>query len=175
MTRSNRIIGNGWLARSLRVLARLRQEQSGNAVLEIGMVVAIFVPPLLVGTAETATVIYASIEVANAAHAAALYGMQSSTFAASTSGMQTAGQAEAADFGTALTVTPTVYYACSSALAGTTYTTQSLATTACTGSGNHALEFVKVVASISVTPTFHFVGIAKTYALTSTSVMGVEE
>lgn len=153
----------------------LLRGEGGSAVVEIGLVVALLVPPLLVGSAETATVIYSSIEVSNAAHAGAMYGMVSAANAASTAEIQTAARNEATDFGNALTATPTVYYACSSAENGTQYTTQSAATSACTGSGNHALEFVKVSTSVTMTPPFHFAGIPANYALTGVSVMEVQE
>jgi len=131
--------------------------------------------PVLLGTLEIATLAYDSIEVSNAAHAGAMYGMVSPTFAAATSTITAAAQAEAPDFGDKLNVTPTTYYACSSALGGTKYTTQTAAVTACTGTGNHALQFVQVVVSGTVTPPFHFPGLPATYTLSNTSVMEVEE
>ncbi len=118
--------------------------------------------------------IYDSIEVSNAAHTGAVYGMISATFASDTSAIQTATQNEATDFGTNLSVTPTVYWACSSAEGGTQYTTQSAATTACTGS-SHPLEFIQVVATAAATPPVHFPLLPSTFNLSSTSVMEVEE
>jgi hypothetical protein len=122
--------------------------------------------------------VYDSIEISNAANVAAAYGAQSLTYAASTAGMTTAAQTEAADFGTALSVTPTTYYACSSALGGTEYTganAQSNATAACTGTGNHALEFVKVTTSAAVTPAIHCPGLPGSLTITGSSVMEVEQ
>jgi len=144
-------------------------------MLEMALMLAIFGIPLLLGTVEAATWVYASIEVSNAAHAGAMYAMTSSTFANDTSGITTAAQQEASDFGANLTVTPTAYYACSAALGGTQYTTQAAATTACTGAGDHPLEFVQVVASAPVTPPIRIPGLPKTFTLNGTSVMEVEE
>jgi hypothetical protein len=122
-----------------------------------------------------ATLIYGSIEVSNAAHAGAMYGMQNATLAGESSGITAAAQTEASDFGANLTVTPTTYYACSAALGGTQYSTQSAATAACTGSGNHSLEFVQVAVSAPVTSPFNCPPLPASFTLRSISVMEVEE
>jgi hypothetical protein len=101
--------------------------------------------------------------------------MRSATYASNTSGITSAAQAETSDLSSTLSVTPTVFYACSSAIGGTQYTTVSAANTACTGTGNHALEFVQVVASTTITPAGRVTGLAKTFTLSSTSIMEVEE
>lgn len=152
-----------------------RRGERGSAVIELALFLTVFGPVLIFGTAEVATVTYASIEVANAAHAGAMYGMQSTTAAADTSTIQSAAQGEAADFGTSLTVTPTTYYACATAQAGTQYTTQSAATTGCTGTGNHALQFLSVTATVTVTPPFRIPGLMPNYNLSSVSVMQVQQ
>jgi Flp pilus assembly protein TadG len=143
-------------------------------MIETALILAFLGAPLFIGTADIASVIYDSIEVSNAAHTGAVYGMISATFASDTSAIQTATQNEATDFGTNLSVTPTVYWACSSAEGGTQYTTQSAATTACTGS-SHPLEFIQVVATAAATPPVHFPLLPSTFNLSSTSVMEVEE
>ncbi|MGD0797694.1 MAG: hypothetical protein ABR910_08215 [Acidobacteriaceae bacterium] len=152
--------------------------ECGSAVLELALVCAFFAPPLLLGTAQMGILVYDSIEIANAAGAATSYGMQSLTYAANTSGITTAAQTEASDFGTALSVTPTTFYACANALGGTQYTgtnAQSNANAGCTGSGNHELEFVKVVTNATVTPAIHCPGLPTSFTLTGSSVMEVEE
>src|ERR1700677_876828 len=112
---------------------RFLREEQGNALIEMALCISLLGMPMMVGTVELGNMIYTSIEVSNAAHAAAMYGMISSTFAASSSGMTTAAQNEASDLGTNLSVTPAVFYACSQAVNGTEYTTQSAANSACTG------------------------------------------
>jgi Flp pilus assembly protein TadG len=100
----------GYVYRS--IIARMRKrlmDNAGNAALEFAFAFGIFGTPLLMGSSELAMLIYDSIEVSNCAHAGAMYGMMSSTFAADSTGMQKAAQAEAADFGTNVTVTPTTY------------------------------------------------------------------
>jgi Flp pilus assembly protein TadG len=155
--------------------ARLWREESGNALVEMAMCVSFIVMPMLLGTVALGCMTYTSIEVSNAAHAGAMYGMMSSTFAANSSGITSAAQNEAADLGTNLSVTPTVYYACASAVGGTQYSSQSAASSACTGGSNHSLEFIQVVTSTTVTSPIKCPGLPSTYTLVGTSVMEVEE
>lgn len=154
------------------------QDDRGSALLEVAFVTALLAAPLLAGTSQMGFLVYDSIEVSSAAHTGALYAMQSSTYAADTTGITSAARAEAADFGANLTVNPSTYYACSNAEGGTQYTgasAQSNAQTACTGSGNHALEFVQVNTSATVTPPVHCPGLPNSYTLRGTSVMEVEQ
>jgi Flp pilus assembly protein TadG len=151
-------------------------DDAGNAALELALVFGIFGTPLLLGTSELALLIYDSIEVSNCAHAGAMYGMISSTFAADSTGIQNAAQVEAADFSTNVTVTPTSYYACSNAVDGTQYSTQAAASAVCpANAGNHYLQFVKVVSSININPVVMCPGLPKTFTVSGSSVMEVQE
>jgi Flp pilus assembly protein TadG len=151
-------------------------DNSGNAALELALAFGIFGTPMLLGTSELAMVIYDSIELSNCAHAGAMYGMMSSTFAGDTTGIQNAAQAEAADFGTNVTVTPTTYYACSSAVDGAQYSTQTAAAAACpANASNHYLQFVKVVSSMNINPPMRCPGLPNTWTVSGTSVMEVQE
>ena len=116
----------------LREVFAYSRNEAGGALVELALILGIFGSPLLLGTVEVASLLYSSIEISNAAHAGVMYGMMSSTYAADTTGITTAAQQDAADFGSNLTATPSTYYVCSVALAGTQYTTQSAANTACT-------------------------------------------
>jgi len=150
----------------------LRGEGAGSLV-EVALFVSILVPPILLGVADMGMVIYYSIEISNAAHTGALYGMPTSVDAANTAGITTAAQAEAHDFPSAkVTVTPTTYWVCNTAQGGTTYATSAAATSPC--SPAYPLEFVKVVVSAPVTPPFHCCGIPASITLSSTSIMEVE-
>ena len=69
------------------IIAGLRKrlkDNAGNAALEFAFAFGIFGTPMLLGTSELALLIYDSIELSNCAHAGAMYGMMSSTFAADT-------------------------------------------------------------------------------------------
>ena len=163
-----------------RILARCRRAggDSGSALVELALIVSLLGIPLLIGTAQMGILVYYSIEVSNAAHAGSMYGMQSLTYASSIAGITTAARAEASDFGTTMTVTPTIYYACSNALGGTQYTglgAQLAATLGCTLTLSHALEFVQVNTSVAVTPSIHLPGLPASFTLTGSSVMEVEQ
>jgi Flp pilus assembly protein TadG len=147
--------------------------EGGGALVELAFIVSILVPPLLLGVADMAIVLYFSIEISNAAHAGAMYGMRTSVFAADTTDITTAAQAEAHDFLAAnVTVTPTLYWTCNTAQGGTTYATSAAATSPCAPA--YPLEFVKVVVSAPVTPPFHCCGIPASITMSSASVMEVQ-
>lgn len=131
--------------------------------------------PLLLAVSYFGILLIDQIEITNAAHAAALYAMTSSTFAEDTANIQAAAQAETNRFGSNLSVTPSIYYVCSTGISGTQYTTQAAANTACTGGTSHSLEMVSVTASASITPPGSFPGQPRTVTVSSTSVMEVEE
>jgi Flp pilus assembly protein TadG len=139
-------------AGALRAAGRFFRGRCGSSTIELALIMACLGVPLMLGTAEAGFLVYDSIEISNAAHAAAMYGMQSTSNASNSSAITTAAQTEASDFGTNLAVTPSVFWVCSTAENGTQYTTSSAATTACTGSGNHPLEYLQVSVSASVTP-----------------------
>ena len=153
--------------------------ECGNALVELALVFALLGIPMLLGTVEMGYVVYDSVEISNAANAGALYGMQNATSAASSAGITTAAQGEAPEFGTKLTVTPTTFYVCTSAVGGTQYSTasytQAQVTAKCAGSGNHALEFIQVLTSATATPPVQCPGLAKIFTLGGTSVMEVEQ
>jgi Flp pilus assembly protein TadG len=154
------------------------RDDNGSALVEVALFLSLVGVPMLLGTADLGWVVYDSSEIANAAHAGAMYGMQSLTYAENNSGITTAARAEAADFGTNLSVSPTTYYACSLAVNGTKYTgtnAETNATAGCTGSENHPLEFVQVVTSATITPNIHWPGLPATFTLSATSVMEVEQ
>lgn len=162
-------------ASALRAAARLFRGRDGSSLIELALIMACLGVPLLLGTAEVGFLVYDSIEISNAAHAGALYGMQSNANASNNSAITTAAQSEASNFGTNLNVTPSVFWVCSTAESGTQYSTSSAATTACTGTGNHTLEYLQVSVSAAVTPPIHFPGLQATYTLSGNSVMEVEE
>jgi Flp pilus assembly protein TadG len=160
------------------VVAQYRRlsDNSGNATMELALAFSVLVTPIMMGASETAFLIYDSIEVSNAANAGAMYGMISSTFAADSNGIQSAAQAEASDFGAALTVTPTAYYACSSAVGGTQYSTQAAASAVCpANASNHYLQFVQVSTTATLNPPVQIPGLPKTWTLRGLSVMEVQE
>jgi Flp pilus assembly protein TadG len=158
--------------------------ESGASLVEVALILSFFGVPLLFGTSDMATLVYSSIELSNAAHVGAMYGMVSSNAASEIANITTAAQNEATDFVTSqgastLTVTPTSYYACSVAEGGTQYPNTAAgltsASSACpTSAVNHYLLFVQVVVSGPVTLPFSCCGLSSTITLSSKSVMEVE-
>jgi Flp pilus assembly protein TadG len=151
-------------------------DDSGNAIIELAFIFSFLIMPLLLGTVEVGYLVYDSIEISNAASAAAMYGMTSSTLASDNADMTTIAQAEATDFGTNLSVTPTTYYVCSNNVGGTQYSganAQTNANAACTGAASPALQFVSVKTSASVTPPIHCPGLPTSVTLNGLSVMEV--
>jgi len=154
---------------------RALADDAGNALVELAIVMSLLGIPLLTGTIYFGQLLLDSIVITNAAHTGAEYGMVSSTFAENNTAIIAATKEDATGLGATLSVTPTMYYACSTAIGGTTYSTQSAANTACTGGTNHPLQFIQVTASATVTPAYAFPGLSKTVTLSSTSVQEVEE
>lgn len=159
------------------MLARRRSlgDDAGAALVELAMMLAILGVPLLLGTIYFAVLLLDNVEVSNAAHAGAMYGMQSLNLADDSTGITAAARAETSRFGSNLIVTPSVFYACSNALAGTRYSTSTAADSACAGGSSYSLKFVQVLVNASVTPPGQFPGFAKTMVLKSVSIMQVQE
>lgn len=166
---------NGLLA-----LREIVQADCGSALVELALVVSIMGLPLLLGSVDLGTLIYSSIEIENAAHAGAMFGMQGNCCILQTQQMIAAAQNEAADFGANLTVTPTSYYACSASQAGSTWagpgnmidsTSLATAKSNCTGASGHVLAFSKVVASAPVRLPFRCCGLPASVTLSRASVM----
>lgn len=151
------------------------REESGSALIELAVVLSLLGIPLLLGVVYSGVLLSDYIEITNAAHAGAMYGMWSSTYAEDTPGITAAAQAEASDIGTNLAVSSKIFFACSNAVGGTQYTTPTAASAACNGGSSHSLEFVSVTASAPITPMATFPGMPKTLTLSSTSVMEVGE
>ncbi len=159
-------------------MINLRDDESGSALIELALMVGLLGVPLLLGAGEVAPLMYDSAEIENAAHAGALYGMQSQVFAADSAGIISSAQTEAADFGTNLVVTPLTYYTCATSINSTQYTgTNALAnaTAGCTGINNHPLQFIQVTTTLQVIPSIRCPGLPATYTLTGFSMMEVEK
>ena len=163
----------GRLRSAVAAVSRRLNDNAGNATLELALSFGVLVTPLLLGASETAFMIYDSIEVSNAAHAGAMYGMYSSTNAQNSSDITLAAQSDAPDIAN-LQVTPSYYFACSTAPDGASYATQALANQNCTGS-SHSLEFVAVDTTAQIQPPIHIPGLPSTWTLRGHSVMEVQD
>ncbi|HEV2645595.1 MAG TPA: TadE/TadG family type IV pilus assembly protein [Acidobacteriaceae bacterium] len=158
---------------ALRGLGRRLRDESGSALIELALTMSLIGVPLLLATVHFSLLLIDATIISNAAHAGAEYGMISTTTASDTSYIITAAQNDASGLGTTLNVSPTTFFACSNDIGGTQYTTQSAATSGCLS--GHALQFIQVVASATVTPALSVPGLAKSITLSSTSIMEVQE
>ena len=182
MSQPNLSCAQGPLSRILARCKGLRNDR-GQALAELAIVFAFLGLPILLGTAQMGILVYDSIEVTNAANAGATYGMSTEAHASSSTAITAAARSEAPDFpGTALTVTSTYYWACSSTIAGpypiTEYTGTNGLTNAqavCPSGVNHPVPFIQVQTSASVTPFVHWPGLARTFTVSGTALQEVQQ
>jgi Flp pilus assembly protein TadG len=142
----------------------LRLGEEGSALVEL----AISLPVLslmLLGAAEFARLSYASIEVANAAHAAALYGSSSIAASADSGGISNAATSDSGNLlaGNAVSVT-SVTTACT--CADTTYAPSSCNDNqTCTNNNTSMITAVTVKTQATFTPLIHVPGGALSFTL----------
>jgi Flp pilus assembly protein TadG len=160
-----RAISQSFRERLEGVLARCTaaREDSGQALFEaaLGMTVCV---TLLLGAAEFGRLSYASIEVANAAHAGVAYGAQSHTDASDNSGMRTAATQEAPDV-SGMSASASHFCKCSDGTAST------CAVSDC--STSRIIEYVKVTTTASFDPKIYVPGLPKSYTLNGSAIMRV--
>ncbi len=136
-------------------IAGARSHEAGQALVETAVIFPILIT-LLLGTVELARVVYAAIEVSNAARAGAQYGAQSGFTASDTTGIATAATNDAANL-TGLTVTSSYSCVCSDGSASTCQPTD------CTNSRIEQTLTVNTQATID--PIIHIHGLPTTYTL----------
>ena len=146
-------------------LAAALRSRSGSALVELALVVPCLVV-ILLGAVEFAMLAYESIEVSDAAHAAAAYGSESAGAAGDTTGIRSVAAASANDISGVVT-TPTVFYSCSS----TPATQNTTPPTGCS-STDSVLTYIQVTTSATVTMPIHIRGIG-IYTLNGLAIMRV--
>lgn len=142
-------------------IAALLARQSGQALVETALAVPLLAG-IMFGAVELGRVIYASIEVSNAAKAAVQYGARSSGGASDTTGMLAAAQAETTDFSSASQVSfatgyPALSYTCSDGSAATGLSTDC--------ASSHLEETLTVMTQATVNPLIHLPGLPQTYTI----------
>ena len=142
---------------------------AGQAFVELALVLPIFLL-LLVGAVEVGYLAYASIEVANAAHAGVAYAAQSHTTASDVANITLAAKNDVSNDLSNLSVTVTQSCTCSD---GTAIT--------CANAGSTCLspaiinESVQVQTSAPVNTVFHFPGIPSSVTLGGYASMSTEQ
>lgn len=139
---------------------RIRNED-GAGLVELAFVLPLF-PLLLFGALDFGRAFYLSVEVAGAAHAAALYGSQNPT---DTAGIRQAALLDAPDVPNLSAGTPVYGSECSD---GTKYTTGA-ATLACPS--NNQVSRVDVTVTGTYSPLIPWPGVPSSLPLSSTASM----
>ncbi len=150
-----------------------RGRQSGQSLVELGLLIPFFVL-LLLGVIEIGRYAYIAILVGNAARAGAAYGAQSSATVGDTAGITTAAKNDFLTNGqSTLNVTSSYTCGCDSAGAVTTYTCSN-GPSSCSGS-QHWVVTLNVTASGSYSPLFNYPGIPKPLALSNTAKVRISQ
>jgi Flp pilus assembly protein TadG len=164
-----------------------RDGEQGQALVETALTLPLLLA-LIVGATELARVAYMSIEVANAAEAAAVYGSQNggtavdfdnSSQGTNAGGMQLKAQQDASDLyksGTAtnFTTTVTTVCQCEPKTSGVTPTTVSCTdNTTCTAANLQMETILSVATSATFDPLIHVPGLPSAYTLHGLAVQKV--
>lgn len=145
------------------------RDDLGQAFVELALVLPMFIL-LLVGAAEIGRLVYAGIEVSNAARSGVAYGSQNHITASDTANIQLAATREAPNITSLATPVVTLSCSCSN---GTSITCANAGTTCV--SPAHILEFVQVQTSAPVNTLFHYPGIPSSITLRGFAKMRVEQ
>jgi len=151
---SHERLGMGWRRRARRFLARMASRR-GSSLVEFTFLLP-FLVLLLLGVIDFGRAFYLSIEVNNAAYAAALYGVQNS--AASTVDLENAAIADAADVPSPGITFPTPpVYGCE--CADGTSAAAPCPSSPPTCSANNLVTYVQVTTAYTYKPLFPWPGI----------------
>lgn len=137
-------------------------DDNGQSLLELVIVFPLLLL-ILFGAVEFGRLCYMSMEVTNAAHAAAVYGSQNRAAASDALGMTSSAKFDGADL-TGLSVT-------SQHLCAASYNV--VPTTTC--SGTPAIEYVQVNTQLTVASLFHSYGFGGNYSLHGQAIERVRQ
>jgi Flp pilus assembly protein TadG len=139
------------------------KSQRGSALVELTVTLPVLLL-IVLGTADFGRVFYRSIEVTNAARAAAQYGARDGSDAA---GMRTAAVIAAPNINlTTGDVDASIAYQCANS-SGTTFTTASGPSDPC--AGKHLIKTATVTVTSAFNPFTRFPGIPRALTLTRTA------
>jgi Flp pilus assembly protein TadG len=150
----------------------LRSREEGSALVELAVSLPLLTIMLL-GSAEFARLAYASIEVSNGAHAAAMYAASSLAASSDSGGITNAANSDAANLsgGSAISVT-SVTTACT--CANTAYTPSSCSdNSTCVNNNTSMVTAVTIQTQSTFSPLIHRPGGSLNYTLHGTSTQVV--
>lgn len=159
-------------------IPNLFTHESGSAVVELAFSLPMFVL-LILGCAEIANVAWDSIQLRNAAHAAAQFGSISHSNAGATADVQAAAQNEAPQLITSPStqVTSTLACSCLTPSSGDVTDpvtcTSTYATTAPCLSPKVIQTAVQVTAQVVVHPIVHYPGLPASYTMHANATVGI--
>jgi Flp pilus assembly protein TadG len=160
------------MIRGNRLTNALRPGEEGSALVELAFSMPMLTIMLL-GSAEFARLAYASIEVANGAHAAAIYASYSQAASSDTTGIGNAANSDAANLvgGDAISVT-SVTSACS--CADTSFTPASCSdNSTCISNNTSMVTTVTVQTQAEYSPVIRIPGTATSYTIHASSTQVV--
>ena len=142
--------------------------ESGQSLVELGLVSVFILVPLLIGAGEFARAAYAYIEVSNAARAAVQYGAQNGATALDSNGMLTAARNDYAFDANNLTLLESSY-TCTCSDTGSPATCTDA--TACAGA--HIEKTLTVQTHATFNPGFYEPFLARTFTINGIAVQKV--
>jgi Flp pilus assembly protein TadG len=152
------------------LLASLLSREEGQSIVELSIMAPLLVV-LMVGAVDVGSFIYGGIEVGNAAHAAVQYGAQSMSLVMDSAGIAAAGTADAKQLTAFRMSAPTTYCACDSNQSVTVSCSQT-SPAPCPSPDRRDL-FLKVTASSTFTPIFHYPGLPGSLVISRTSIQQI--
>jgi Flp pilus assembly protein TadG len=151
-------------------LGSLSCGDAGQSLVELALIVPIFAL-LILGAVEFGQLVYASIEVSDAARAGVAYGAQSAATAADLAGIQNAAINDAPEV-PVMTALPVQFCTCSNAV--TTHVSCASAPTTCATQGFHVVNYVQVNTTATITPVIHLPGTGGGFTLYGQAIMRVQ-
>jgi Flp pilus assembly protein TadG len=150
------------------------RSENGASLVEVSLVLAILAPALLFGTAGAAGLVYASIEVSNAAHAGAAYAAEyyianSNTALPTTSQVTTAVQNDAPELTAVLKPGTSLTISMATGCNGASPTTGNSIPSCGTG----VLPYVQVTTQATVLPFTAFAGLPHSITMSSQATINL--
>lgn len=152
-------------------------QESGSAVLELAFSLPLFLV-LILGGAEIANIAWASVQLNNAAHAAAQYASQnhansSTTSSTNLANMEQAAQNEAPGLAITFPTAPTQVCSCVTPSSGAETAYSCSTVQANCASPNVILSSIQVTTQAVVNPLVHYPGLPASYTLQAQATMGI--
>ena len=160
----------------MRAAWRAIRGNRGSSLVELAVIMTFLFPPMLLGTVDFGGLVYASIEVSNAAHAGAAYAVQSyMTSSATPAVLPTQAEVTAAAINDSpelqnMLNSPSAFTAAMATGCGSGTAIAGNTVLACSGTD---LPFVQVTASAKVAPLVKFPGFFGTFSVSTTATMNL--